>query len=322
MKKIFALLVALVLLISSFASCGAGMAMDKAENDLYYDTAFKGEAMEMPSVEIGFDSSYDKNVNYGSSAYPKTEAAVPDGTSFTEKIIKNVSLSAESKEYDKALDGILNLVAKHGGYEESLSSSGRGYNVSDYYSRYARLVVRIPAENLDEFLSEMGDLINVTSESSTVSNVTAEYYDTKARLEVLEAEKTAYEEMLKLAVTVEEVLMIKDRLYDVISEIEAKKTTIQVLDSKVSYSTVSIGLTEVREISTVSTPKTTFGEKIKSAFTRSWKNFADNCGDFVIWFISAIPTIIVLAVITGIALGIVIPKVKRSRKAKKEEKSE
>lgn len=321
MKKIFALLIALVLLISSFASCGAG-AMDKAENDFYYDAVSKNEAMEMPSIEIGFDSSYDKNVNYGSSAYPETDVAVPDDTSFTEKIIKNVSISAESKEYDKALDGILGLVAKHKGYEESVSSSGRGYNAGDYYSRYARLVVRIPAEKLDEFLSEMGGLINVTSESSSVSNVTAEYYDTKARLEVLEAEKTAYEEMLKLAVNVEEVLMIKDRLYDVIAEIEARKTTLQVLDSKVSYSTVSISLSEVREISSVPTTKTTFGEKIKSAFTRSWKNFADNFEDFVIWFISAIPTFIVLGVIAGVTLGIVIPKIRRKRKAKKEEKSE
>lgn len=320
-KKILVLLLTFILLLSAFASCG-GAAEDEAPRDIYYDAVSKGEAMDMPAVDMGFNSSYDKDIYYGKHETPETEAAVPDGTSFTEKIIKNVSISAESKEYDSALDGILKLVTKYNGYEESVSSSGRGYNASDYYSRYARLVLRIPAENLDAFLSEIGSLINVTSESSSVSNVTAEYYDTKARLEVLEAEKTAYEEMLKLAVNVEEVLMIKDRLYGVISEIEAKKTTLQVLDSKVSYSTVSISLTEVREISTVPTPKTTFGEKISSAFTRSWKNFANNCGDFAIWFVSAIPTFIILAIIVATALVITIPVIKKKRKAKKNEKSE
>ena len=320
-KKILVLTIAFVMLLSVFASCG-GAERDQASNDVYYDAVSKSEAMDMPAVDMGFSSSYEKDVYYGIYETPETEAAVPDGTSFTEKIIKNVSISAESKEYDTALDGILKLVAKHKGYEESVSSSGRGYNASDYYSRYARLVLRIPAENLDAFLSEIGSLINVTSESSSVSNVTAEYYDTKARLEVLEAEKTAYEEMLKLAVNVEEVLMIKDRLYGVISEIEAKKTTLQVLDSKVSYSTVSIGLTEVREISTVPTPKTTFGEKISSAFTRSWKNFANNCGDFAIWFVSSIPTFVVLAIIIGVTLGVTIPAIKKKRRAKKNEKSE
>ncbi len=321
-KKIFALVIAFVMLFSIFTSCGAGAAKDEASNDVYFDAVSKGEIMEAPEMDMGFDSSYNKDIYYGADFYPETDVAIPDGTSFTEKIIKNVSISAETKEYDTALDGILKMTAKFGGYEESLTSNGRGYNYSDYYSRRARLVLRIPAENLDAFLSEMGELINVTSESSSVSNVTTEYYDTKARLEVLEAEKVAYEEMLKLATTVDEVLKIKDRLYDVISEIEAKKTTLQVLDSKVSYSTVSVSLTEVREISTVPTPKTTFGEKIKTAFTRSWKNFADNCGDFAIWFVSAIPTFVVLAIIAGVTLGITIPVIKKKRNAKKENKSE
>ena len=185
------------------------------------------------------------------------------------------------------------------------------------------MTLRVPAENLDGFLGEIGGLINVVSQTSSQSNVTSQYYDTVARLAVLEAEKTAYEEMLKLAKDVTEVLEIRDRLYKTIEEIEASQTQLKVYDNKVSYSTVTINLEEVREYVQTPTAKTTFGERIANSFKRSWQNFADNFQDFVVWLIGAIPTILVILVIAGCGTAIALVanrKTKKTRENKGENK--
>ncbi|MBO5306184.1 MAG: DUF4349 domain-containing protein [Clostridia bacterium] len=243
---------------------------------------------------------------------------------FEEKLIVTVSLRTQSKEFDVALDAIRAAVGQFGGYEENFQSSGRSYGSSESYRRSASMTIRVPAARLDDFLSEVGELVNVVNEQNSMSNATEEYYDLAARVSVLEEERAAYEAMLSKAADVEEVLIIKDRLYDVISEIESAKTRMKVIDSRASYSTVHLSLEEVVDYTTVTTPKTTFGSRISSAFTRSWKNFAEGFQDFTVWLVGAIPTILVLLVIAGAgtAIAVVSNRNLKKRLAKKKEEQE
>lgn len=322
-KKILICTLIFTLVLSVLVSCGAGAANDMAIRDDMFAPSEKSEAMR-PSLDMsveaengyGYDGGYYVDVadKYIETEKPSTGA---NNGNYKEKIIKNVSMSAQTKEYEKSLDGILSALAQHGGYEESVTSSGKSYYSSDYYTRTARMTLRVPSENLDKFLSEVGNLINVTSQSSSQSNVTSQYYDTKARIEVLEAERVAYEEMLKMAKEVSEVLEIKDRLYKTIEEIEANKTQLNIYDSKVAFSTVTITLDEVREYVEVPTAKATFGERIAKTFKDSWTNFANGFQNFVVWFVGAIPTLIVLAVIFGGIAAVLVTAIKKSRKNKK-----
>lgn len=317
-KKIIICTLILALLISTLVSCGAGAANDLAVRDDMFAPSAKEEALWVETdAAYGYNGGYYADV---SDKYIELEKPIESGSTgvnngdYKEKIIKNVSIAAQTKEYEKSLDGILAALAQHGGYEESVTSSGKSYYSSDYYTRTARMTLRVPSENLDKFLGEVGNLINVTSQSSSQSNVTAQYYDTKARLEVLEAERVAYEEMLKMAKDVSEVLEIRDRLYKTIEEIEANKTQLNIYDNKVSFSTVTINLDEVREYVEVPTAKITFGERIANSFKQSWKNFADGFQDFTVWIIGAIPTLIVLAVIFGGIAVILTAVIKKARK--------
>lgn len=332
MKKRFLICATVfTLVVTLLASCGA-TAKDEAY-DMMED--FRGEMTASPSYSYDApteDMAFGYENGYGGKYYdkvvemPETESVTSstgaNNGDYKEKIIKNVNLSAQTKEYEKALDGILTSLAQNGGYEESVTSSGRSYYAGDYYTRNARMTLRVPAANLDAFLGEIGGLINVTSQTSSQSNVTAQYYDTVARLGVLEAEKTAYEEMLKMAKDVTEVLEIRDRLYQTIQEIEASKTKLNVYDNKVSYSTVVINLEEVREYVEVPTAKVTFGQRISNTFKRSWKNFADNCQDFAVWLVGALPTFAVIIFIAGAGTAIALiinHKSKKAREAKKNE---
>ena len=294
---VFVLLFALIA-----TSCAAGKNYDSVDRaDAAYDSNAPAEA-----PEYGYNSGYDEV----SDKYPTTDstggAVVGDAATMSEKIIRTVSIDAQTKEYDRAVNDIRAAVARLGGFEETFRSTGRNYYSSNLYSRNAYMVLRIPAEQLDAFLGEVGGLINVLSQNIGANNITAEYYDIQARIGVLESERAAYEEMLKQSMDVDYLLQVKDRLYNVIEEIEAYKTRLNLLDSKVSYSTVTMSLSEVVEYTPVVYEEPTFGERVKEAFVTSWKNFGQGCQNFAVWFVEAFPTLLVIAAIATVVLVVVI----------------
>lgn len=280
----------LLVLLVSFISCGA-----RKSNSL----SFEGK----DEYDYGFGAPME-DVTYVEDIYESPQKEYESGgtgidASMQEKILLTVTLRAQTKEYDSVLAAIRAEVKARGGYEESLRSNGRSYGSAVSYCRSAYMTLRIPAERLEEFLAATRRLVNVVDETNAMSNATEEYYDLAARVSVLEEERVAYEAMLSRAVNVEEVLIIKDRLYDVISEIEAAKTRMKVIDSRAAYSTVHLTLEEVVDYEVITTPKTTFGSRISSAFTRSWKNFAEGFQDFTVWLVGALPTLLVILVLAG-----------------------
>lgn len=303
MKKTRFLVCTLIfaLLLAMLASCGAGsMKNDAVADDSYYAPEF-----DKSESSLGF-------ADMEKPSYGVNDATTQTGK-YDEKIIKTVSMSAQTKEFDRAINEIRAAVVVAGGFEESVKVDGRSYHASDYYCRTARLVVRVPSAELDDFLGKVGKLVNVTSENASVSNVTTQYYDMQSRISVLESEKVAYEQMLEKSTDVKYLLEIRQRLYDVIEEIESYKTQLAVLDSKVAYSTVTISLEEVVEYVSVTPTKATFGERIGNAFKDSWKDFAAGFENLVVWFVGAIPTLLVLAAIGSGVVGLLLLSGKKAK---------
>lgn len=320
-RKIFSLMTVIFLLCCLIlSSCGSA---GKAEMDAYVNNS-----KSTYDYEYGMEDSYYAAVDEKVTALEGKVDSVTalyenqEISTYDEKIIRDVNMSAETREFERALAEIRDAAAALGGYEQSVSTTGKSYSSGDTYRRVAKLVLRIPAEELDGFLGEVGDLVNVTSQSASSTNVTTQYYDIQSRISVLESEKAAYEEMLKKSDDVEYLLKIKDRLYDVIEEIESYKTQLRVYDNKVSYSTVTMSLEEVVEYSPVVTPKDTFGTRIANAFTESWRDFASGFQSFAVWFVYAIPTLLVLAVIAGIAITAIVLTSRRARARAKKNKDD
>lgn len=75
------------------------------------------------------------------------------------KIVRNSYLDLETKEFDQALAGIQQLVEQNGGYLESQSVNGRSLrDENSRQERYATLTARVPAENLDSVVTQVGEL--------------------------------------------------------------------------------------------------------------------------------------------------------------------
>ena len=283
---------ALILLASIFASCSSGNAsMDEALPNAPTDQngAAGGVEMEKPSE--------------GGNGYLNGD--------YERKVIRTVNMTCETKAYDDAISVIMSALSSHGGFVEASSATGTGYDDVRGSERRATYTFRVPAEKLDAFLEALrvDEGIRVLSQSATSNEITAAYYDTVSRLETLNAEKTSLTAMLEGFTDYSDIsamLQVQERLYNVIEEIEALQTQLNLYDGQVAMSTVHLTLSEVITYTEVVVAEPTFGERISKAFRESWADFAEGCQDFAVWFVEAFPTILVLAVIGGIVLTVVL----------------
>ena len=276
----------------SFASCAKS-------NGMMYD-----EDMAYPEIEDGYvgDSgsslpSYEEKGEMADDLADKTE----DEGELSPKIIKTASLEAETKDFKGAIAEIESSVKALGGYIESCNVTNRSYTYSgeSVVTRNANYVLRIPAERLDEFLAEAGELLNVTSSSSNADDISGEYYDIQARVSVLETERVLVEKMLSEAKDIDTMISLERRLYDIIYEIESYKTAIKVYDSKVAYSTVNLSVKEVADLTELDADPS-FGARFERALSESWDNTVAFGEELIIALVYAMPVIVVMG---AMALG-------------------
>ena len=295
--RILALTIALLLSVLALASCDAGSSLDSAPN--------------MPPVGNGSADGMEGGDGAGS--------IVNGQPTDDRKIIRTVTMSCETKAYDDAVTLIMDTLNTHGGYVEASNVTGTGYENVKNSARRASYTLRVPAEMLDAFLETLrtNEGIRILSQNATSDEITATYYDTVSRLETLKAEKASLTAMLEGFTDYKDIsnmLKVQERLYDVIEEIEALQTKLNLYDGRVAMSTVNLSLNEVIVYTEVVEPDPTFGERIGEAFRESWADFGEGCQDFAVWFVEALPTLLVLVVIHGGIFLIIYTSVKRSQK--------
>ena len=253
------------------------------------------------------------------------EGGSADGTvgslsgDYERKIIRTVTMSCETKAYDDAITLIMTTLQANGGYVETSETTGTGYENVRNSERRATYTLRVPAEKLDAFLETLrtDEGIRILSQNSSSNEITATYYDIVSRLETLEAEKASLTAMLEGFTDYSDntaMLQVQKRLYDVIEEIEALQTKLNVYDGQVSMSTVKLSLREVITYTEVVEPDPTFGQRMKEAFVESWSDFGRGWLNFLVWFTGAFPTLLVVVGIHAGVFFIIYGSVKRSNR--------
>jgi len=156
-------------------------------------------------------------------------------------IIYTVQMSLVVRETETALTQI-----------EELATALEGYVTSSSTQQYeegarASITIRVPSEKLDQALERLRGLaLEVRSESRSGQDVTEEYVDLNARLEILEA---AEQELLELYQTrqasgeVADILEVYRQLITFRQEIEALTGRVQYLEQSAALATVTVELT-------------------------------------------------------------------------------
>ena len=303
MKRYLSVLFVLVLLLSMLAGCGAKeeVAAPAAPAEAWAETE---AAME----EVLYDeAASDTGSGSSSTALPESQ-----------KLIRTVYVDSEVRSMSALLSWMDARVAELGGYYEQKSVYRRGSRDDGSFIHNGDFMIRIPSQNLDQFVSQVGEQTNITSSSEGTENVTLTYVSTKSRVEALEVEQDRLLELLENAETMEDLLTIESRLTDVRWELENYASQLRVLDNKVDYSTIHLSVWEVDE-PTVMVERTVW-QKIGDGFTENAGNMWDGLVNFFIWMITAIPYLIPLALIAGVVLlGFKLGKKMKAKRIKKNE---
>ena len=268
------------------------------------ETAAMG-AMPMEAAE---KIMWEEEVSYDSAAAAESGINVPgsnEAIPASRKLIRNIDMNVETTDFDTLLSTISNAVSSLGGYIEQSSVSGNSMYSNRTYNRHASLTARIPADELDHFVSEISGHGNVTNRSENVRDVTLKYSDIESHKKSLTIEQERLWELLEKAESVETIIALESRLSEIRYQLESYESQLRTYDNQVDYSTVNLFIDEV----TVFTPTTPdgIGTRIQKGLQRNMENLGDGFVNFIVWFASNLPVFAVLAVILG--AGVLIGRV-------------
>lgn len=312
-KRVLAFLLAGMMLLA--AGCGSKSMMTTknavSESSAAMDTAYAGSQYDASMTEDAYEEEAAMDSGSGVTSENGLESTVDNGR----KLIRTIYLSLQTTEFDSVLSDLSAKTTELGGYIENSSISGNSY----YYqsTRYASYTIRIPSDQLDQFVDIVGELGNVTQKNESVEDVTLQYVDVESRKKALETEQERLLELLSQAENMEDLLAIESKLSDVRYELENYGSQLRMLDNQIDYSTVNVDVDEVERV-TDTGEKSFFGE-IKDRFGDSLYTVGKDMRGFVILVLGSLPILVVWAVII-IVVVLVVKKIRKGRKEKKAEK--
>lgn len=302
-RKVEAFLIA-VMLVMMTAGCGNSSKM-----------AVEDRATVSSGAELDGEYSWDtdETADTGVTSENGLEAQVENGR----KLIRTVSLSLETKEFDSVLTNLSTKTTELGGYIETSSVNGNSY--SHHSTRYASYVIRIPADKLNEFVEVVSELGNVTQKNESVEDVTLRYIDVESHKKALETEQERLLELLSKAENMEEILTIESKLSDIRYEIENYESQLKTMDNQIDYSTVSVYVDEVERVT--DTGEKGFFEEIKERFGNSLYVVARGIRGLVIGILGSLPILIVCGGVIAVVV-IVVRKILKKRNMRKEDRTQ
>lgn len=282
-RQILSVLLVCLLIVALFAGCAA--------KEATMDYAASGEAM---APELSGNNKADQT-----------------GTDVLQdrKLIRRIHMSAETEDMDALLAHIDQRVGQLEGYIEARDI----YNGSAYYgsrNRSATLTIRIPADKLDGFVQQIGEVSNIISNKETSDDVTLKYTDMESRLKVLRTEEERLLAFMEEAKSVSEMLEIEKRLTEVQAQLDSLTSQLKVYDNLVDYGTIYLSVEEVEQYTEVQEKDPTMWQRISTGFVSSVKNVWNFLKGVVVVLIVGLPYLALVAV-AGIAVWLII---RRKRK--------
>ncbi len=316
-------------LAAVLTGCGGTKSYSAADTAKYEASAEAGYGydggymMNSAMTEEAAEYEHDDAASTPQAAPEEGTADVPGDALAGRKLIKNVNMNVETEAFDVLVPNLQNRVTALGGYIEDMSSYSRNdHYSSDYigtkYLRCANMTARIPKQNLDIFLNEVGEQSNIVSRTESVTDVTLQYVDLESHKKALTTEQSRLLELMEQAQTVEDIITIEGRLSEVRYQIESMESQLRTYDNKIDYSTVYLYIDEVERYTP--TEEVTTGERIRTGFMDSMKGVGKGFSNFGIWFVINLPYLIVWAVIIVIIILVVRLIIKKAakRSARKE----
>jgi hypothetical protein len=211
-------------------------------------------------------------------------------------VIQNADLALVVRDPKARMTAITALANEMGGYVVS-SNLYQAYTSLGVEVPEATIVIRVPAEKLDEALTRIKeDVVDVQSENRSGQDITNIYIDLQAQLKAKQAAEAQLLEIMDQATRAEDVLAIYLQVQQVQTEIEQLKGQIQYYDEAVALSAISVRLIAEESTQPIEigpwTPEGAAKEAIQNLILFA-QNFAEFLIDFALYIV---PSLILIAI--------------------------
>ena len=298
---LLALILSLAMLLSA---CGVGMSNDSSVSM----DSNKGYAEDYEAPESGYGGvtggSYDSDGLYGDENV---------------KLIRTAELTVQTTDFDASVDALNQLTRANGGYYETARVEGGSY-YNQSANRSAYYVVRVPAEHFVDFRDGTGGIGYVYNLTQNQQDVGETYYDTEARLATLTTKRERLLALLEQAEKMEDIIALESELADLQYEIDQHTATLRKYDSLVNYSTFTIWMYEVTEVTNEPSVKDSFGTRLLASLKAGFEDFGDALEDLALWFARNLISLVFLAAVV-VAVVIAAKRMSRGRKDRKSKKT-
>ena len=201
---------------------------------------------------------------------PPAIAKIEKQDDIRKKIIKDGRLGLLVWELEKTKSRIDILIKNHGGYYANES-----YNNSDWESSF-NLKIRVPFTNFEKLINdiESGDG-EIQYKEIEARDVTDQFIDLETRLENKRNYLIRYNDLLKQAKNVNEILEIEEKVRGLEEEIESTTGRLKYLGDLVDYSTLDLTISRKKEFKYNPVNRDKFTERIKQSLSKGWYGFVD-----------------------------------------------
>lgn len=304
------LLMVLLCTLALSTACGATAQPERLlsrESDLVVPAVAQTAAATVAPVQATVSNPAYEPSGEESAAASTTGALSPGAEHM---IIKNAEIELLVQDTDVALDGVTLIASEYGGYIVS------SHTWRENAFKYATVRLGVPSQEFENVLRRLRGLaLEVTNETASGEDVTAQYVDLQSRLTNLQATRDRIREFLAKATTAEEALKVNEQLSGVEGQIEQIQGQMKYLAGRAAYSTIDVTLnpqvpTPTPTLTPTPTPTPTPvawrpGETLDSAvgtLTGSLQGFAS----LMIWVGVALgPWIVAVAAVVALILWLV-----------------
>ena len=171
--------------------------------------------------------------------------------------------------------------------------------------------IRVPSKNYDSFVSALDGVGKITSKSSSIDNISQQYYDTTTQIDALKIQEKNLLEMMEQCDTIEDMLTVQERLTTVQYELNRLQTNKRYMDVDVAYSYVNISIDEVP------VKKNTFADRLVNTIKSTGSGFLMFLEIVLFLFIRLFPYLVIIGIILFFALRKTIKRNKEEKKYRK-----
>jgi uncharacterized protein (UPF0333 family) len=324
-KRVFSLLLAVILITALIAGCGARSKSAKSES---YDAAPQ-EAPAAEAMAPNEDVATQSNASMGRGDVSPEEAAgataitgsgvasqnVSNAILSQRKIIQKANVTIEVDNFDAAYGKINTFILGVGFIQESNINTEKVYTEDDFkLYKKGVIVIRVDKDEFQKVLSDVKGLGTVFNENIGADDVTERYFDVESRLRLLKYEESRLEDYLKKLEDPDKIFRTESRLTDIRHEIESLTVNLRKLSDLVELSTITINMSE--KIPGKDEPgllkSKTYGGRLLGNFLNSVKGVVSFCGELLIILVQVLPVLVLIGLFV-ILIIYVYRKVSKAR---------